>query len=482
MRYILAAVAFFLAAGAAEAQTHTLTPTTLTVAMNATQQYVQVASAAGITRTGAIYVDRELLRVKFSYNGTSLTVPVFRGSIYTPHASGAAAISGEPAWFQSTNISGGCTLALTFASPWVNIINGNQYLCTAGAWVLQGSGGSSVGSSVQKGNGAGAFAAATAPDVVGLFGGCSGTEPLGADGNCHASAGGPNLITLSITGGSLTIGGVNTACSSGTPCFASVGNGNPITYTNNSTGAPAAGSDTWYVWIDKNGTRSVGYSVVAPTCTNCTAVPAITSAQTGSGGISLGSVTVVSGVVTAVSPTIPVQSAPLNVICGTNLTCTPAGTGVTLDAAGSSPAGLTKELQYNNAGAFGAVGSSDVSGTNFIIPRNGTFGANGRSIVGQNGGGDAVHSTADHFGNSFVVTTEPNAVGEAIMRFGPLATTGNVFWLRGGLQLIQNGSQYTCDSTTRGMFFVTDSAAGVKDKVEVCAKDAGDAYAWRTIY
>lgn len=37
-------------------------------------------------------------------------------------------------------------------------------------------------------------------------------------------------------------------------------------------------------------------------------------------------------------------------------------------------------------------------------------------------------------------------------------------------------------STTRGTFWVVQGAAGVKDTVEVCAKDAADAYAWRTLY
>ena len=40
----------------------------------------------------------------------------------------------------------------------------------------------------------------------------------------------------------------------------------------------------------------------------------------------------------------------------------------------------------------------------------------------------------------------------------------------------------TCDSTKRGQLWYTQSSAGVKDALEVCAKDAGDAYAWRTIY
>lgn len=52
-------------------------------------------------------------------------------------------------------------------------------------------------------------------------------------------------------------------------------------------------------------------------------------------------------------------------------------------------------------------------------------------------------------------------------------------------KLIHNNSATaapTCDATTRGMTYFTQGAAGVKDKFEVCAKDAGDAYAWRTLY
>lgn len=40
----------------------------------------------------------------------------------------------------------------------------------------------------------------------------------------------------------------------------------------------------------------------------------------------------------------------------------------------------------------------------------------------------------------------------------------------------------TCDSSSRGTFCYVGGTAGVKDIAQVCAKDAADAYAWRTIY
>ncbi len=44
------------------------------------------------------------------------------------------------------------------------------------------------------------------------------------------------------------------------------------------------------------------------------------------------------------------------------------------------------------------------------------------------------------------------------------------------------GAKPACSVSTRGLFWHTNSGAGVKDIVEVCAKDTGDGYAWRTIY
>ena len=54
--------------------------------------------------------------------------------------------------------------------------------------------------------------------------------------------------------------------------------------------------------------------------------------------------------------------------------------------------------------------------------------------------------------------------------------------VNGGVRLNTVTAQPTCDSTARGTFWAVQGAAGVKDSVQVCAKDAGDAYAWRTVY
>ena len=43
-------------------------------------------------------------------------------------------------------------------------------------------------------------------------------------------------------------------------------------------------------------------------------------------------------------------------------------------------------------------------------------------------------------------------------------------------------AQPTCSSTITGQFWYSGPSTGVKDSVSVCAADATDAYAWRTIY
>jgi hypothetical protein len=54
--------------------------------------------------------------------------------------------------------------------------------------------------------------------------------------------------------------------------------------------------------------------------------------------------------------------------------------------------------------------------------------------------------------------------------------------VNGGVKLNTTSAKPTCSATTRGTFWFTQGATGVKDSVQVCAKDAANAYAWRTIY
>lgn len=53
---------------------------------------------------------------------------------------------------------------------------------------------------------------------------------------------------------------------------------------------------------------------------------------------------------------------------------------------------------------------------------------------------------------------------------------------KGGVRLNTTAAQPTCAAATRGEFWFTQGASGVKDGAQVCAKDATDTYAWRVLY
>lgn len=91
------------------------------------------------------------------------------------------------------------------------------------------------------------------------------------------------------------------------------------------------------------------------------------------------------------------------------------------------------------------------------------------------GGGTAIRistSTSPTF-------VQPVYVGQGTFTLTPKAA----LHVGGGLLMVDSqGTEPTCDSSTRGLLWYNASGAGVKDNYSLCAKDAADAYAWRTIY
>jgi hypothetical protein len=63
-----------------------------------------------------------------------------------------------------------------------------------------------------------------------------------------------------------------------------------------------------------------------------------------------------------------------------------------------------------------------------------------------------------------------------------IAEAGGNVTISASLTKLTSGTQPACNTTTQGSLWYTPGTAGVKDNVEICAKDNGDVYAWRTLY
>jgi hypothetical protein len=63
-----------------------------------------------------------------------------------------------------------------------------------------------------------------------------------------------------------------------------------------------------------------------------------------------------------------------------------------------------------------------------------------------------------------------------------LTQTGSSVLISAALQSLLTGTQPGCTTSTGGFMWYTQGSSGVKDTVQVCAKDASDSYAWRTLF
>ncbi len=141
-------------------------------------------------------------------------------------------------------------------------------------------------------------------------------------------------------------------------------------------------------------------------------------------------------------------------------------------------------LQLNTAGnnnsAFGNGSLNATTGSNntafgyFSLLTN-TTGTNNTAIGYSADVSTGGLTNATAIGNGAIVSASNSMV------FGNTAITQNTF--NGGVIVNNNNSaKPSCTASVRGMFFVVQGATGVKDNVEVCAKDAANTYAWRTLY
>ncbi len=104
-----------------------------------------------------------------------------------------------------------------------------------------------------------------------------------------------------------------------------------------------------------------------------------------------------------------------------------------------------------------------------------------------NGAGGATTLNVDTLGAVTVKqadgVTDPTGADIVAGRLYNVWHDGTVFRLMTpAVNVASAAAQPACNAAQRGRFWQTLGGTGVKDAVTVCAKDAGDAYAWRSIY
>lgn len=148
-KFLVLSALMLLFGGVARAQQNALLATTLSNAINDSQNTLQVVSATGITVTSSgttqtlLYINREAMNV-VAVNGTQITVS--RGAAGTragAHNAGAQVISGRPTWFTYTQTNSGtygttepqgaCTLGDQPAQIYINILSGQFWQCSTAA-------------------------------------------------------------------------------------------------------------------------------------------------------------------------------------------------------------------------------------------------------------------------------------------------------------------------------------------------------------
>jgi hypothetical protein len=141
-------------------------------------------------------------------------------------------------------------------------------------------------------------------------------------------------------------------------------------------------------------------------------------------------------------------------------------------------------LHFMSTGADSGGWLTAVGGNNFFISSGAVY-DNGQWIQKDASGKSVFFGSGAVGFRAFL--NQGNAVGVAHtsqLQAMLLDYAGNME-LAGQLRLNVNttpAAQPACDATKRGYLWFTQSATGVKDALQVCAKDASNAYAWRTLY
>lgn len=150
------------------------------------------------------------------------------------------------------------------------------------------------------------------------------------------------------------------------------------------------------------------------------------------------------------------------------------------------PGGALKStLHFSAAGADSGGWLTSVAGNNFFISSGAVYDGTAGGWIQKDTSGKSVFFGSGAAGFRAYLNQGATVGGLVTANQVMLVDYSGNLIMNGGIQANSAGTavaQPDCDSTKRGMFWNVQGAAGVKDTLQVCTKDAVDAYAWRTLW
>jgi hypothetical protein len=192
------------------------------------------------------------------------------------------------------------------------------------------------------------------------------------------------------------------------------------------------------------------------------------------------------------SGTVVAARGVVNVVPGTGVlhALTDTGSKVTVQSSLDTAVALTKAaFQSGQSVVCASAGGTGAAYSCALSPAltGYTAGMALRWIPGADSAGGPTTLNVDLLGAAPLKladgTTDPAAGALVAGRMYEVWYDGAVFRLMHGAPAAAGaGVRPACDTGWRGALWLTAGGAGVKDAVEVCAKDGADGYAWRPVY
>jgi hypothetical protein len=182
-----------------------------------------------------------------------------------------------------------------------------------------------------------------------------------------------------------------------------------------------------------------------------------------------------------------------NLVNGTGVVTTAVDTGTRINIQDTADTAVMLTRVAAQAGLLFLCPSSSGSAGDYTCAMSPTLTAYGAGMTlvwkpDVNGAGGPTTLSVDTLGARPVKladgTTDPTPVDILAGRLLPLWYDGTVFRQIAPAPVAgaPGISQPTCSVSLRGRLWFSTGVAGSKDSLTVCAKDAADAYAWRTLY